>query len=160
MAGANPAEIRRIIACQKLAEFSAEFRASETVQSRSQYEAAATIAQTLPGLKYLEHEEFWVLPMDTKCKLLRPYKSSQGINRSCPVHPREVFAPAIEQRANVIMTVHNHPSGDLTPSSEDFDTWYRLGQSADIIGIPVLDNFVISRRGVYSAEAREIVLFF
>lgn len=159
-AGATSAEIKRIIAAQQLAQFSAEFSVSETTRSNGPHDAAQTIARILPRLRFLEHEEFWVVPLNCKNEVLRPYKTGQGSNRTCPVHPRETFAAAIEQRAESIITVHNHPTGDLTPSDQDENVWYRLGQSAEIIGIPLLDNFIISKRGVYSQKAPGIVLEF
>lgn len=159
-AGATAAEIKRIIAAQQLAQFADEFRVSETTRNNGPSAAAYTIARILPTLRYLEHEEFWVVPMDSRNQALRPYKCGQGTNRTCPAHPREVFSHAIEQRAESILTVHNHPSGDLTPSEADFNVWNRLAQAADVIGISNVDNFILSRRGVYSQKAPGIVLEF
>jgi DNA repair protein RadC len=60
------------------------------------------------------------------------------------VHPREVFRPAIADAANCILVVHNHPSGDPTPSDQDISVTERLESAAEIIGIPVIDHIVVA----------------
>lgn len=65
------------------------------------------------------------------------------INRSL-VHPREVFAPAIEKRAVGIIVAHNHPSGDLTPSEDDLNVTDTLIKAGKILGIRVLDHIIFS----------------
>jgi DNA repair protein RadC len=66
------------------------------------------------------------------------------------VHPREVFADPITDRACAIIVAHNHPSGKLEPSNEDLDITRRLRQSGEILGIPVLDHLVFSENGYFS----------
>lgn len=63
--------------------------------------------------------------------------------RNSLVHPREVFRPAISDAANCIIAVHNHPSGDPTPSDQDISVTERLESAAEIIGIPLIDHIVI-----------------
>jgi len=66
------------------------------------------------------------------------------------VHPREVFADPITDRACAVVVAHNHPSGNLEPSDEDVDITKRLRQSGDILGIPVLDHLIFSESGYFS----------
>ena len=66
-----------------------------------------------------------------------------GTLRNSLVHPREVFRPAIRDAANCILVVHNHPSGDPTPSDQDISVTERLEQTAEIVGIPVIDHIVV-----------------
>lgn len=71
------------------------------------------------------------------------------VNRS-QVHPREVFADAITDRASGIIVAHNHPSGDLTPSRADFEVTQRLKSAGEMLGIQLLDHLIFSTQGHYS----------
>lgn len=64
---------------------------------------------------------------------------------SAPVHPREVFNPAIRNSASAVIVAHNHPSGDATPSAQDIEVTKRLKDAADIIGIKLLDHVVVGK---------------
>jgi len=59
------------------------------------------------------------------------------------IHPREIFAAALRYTSNSLIVVHNHPSGDVTPSSEDIATTIRLKECGDILGISLLDHIII-----------------
>ena len=71
------------------------------------------------------------------------------VNRTV-VHPREVFADSITDRAAAIMLAHNHPSGSLEPSTEDQEVTTRMVRAGELIGIPVLDHVIFSESGYYS----------
>ncbi len=71
------------------------------------------------------------------------------INRTL-THPREVFYPAVKDSAATIIIAHNHPSGNLEPSIEDFEITRRLKQASAIMGIEILDHLIISESGYYS----------
>jgi len=73
-----------------------------------------------------------------------------GLLNQSPVHPREVFADVITDRAASVIFVHNHPSGALTPSHNDFKTHKQLSDAARILGINVLDHMIVSPKGYYS----------
>jgi len=62
---------------------------------------------------------------------------------SSPVHAREVFAPAVRERAAYVLLVHNHPSGDPTPSAADLDTTRALAKLGQVMGIPILDHVIL-----------------
>ena len=79
---------------------------------------------------------------------------SEGSLTAALVHPREVFAPAIRDGAAALILVHNHPSGDPTPSVEDAAITQRLRQVGDLVGIRVLDHVVIGR-GRFASMAEE-----
>ncbi len=96
--------------------------------------------------KYLEgadRENFVVLLLNTKNKVIGINTVSVGILNSSLVHPREVFKPAILASAAAIILGHNHPSGDLTPSKEDLETTRKLAEAGKILGIEVLDHIII-----------------
>lgn len=78
-----------------------------------------------------------------------------GLANICLVHPREVFADPITDRACSIIVAHNHPSGDLTPSAEDKKTTQRLKDASELLGIKFLDHIIFSKRGFYSFSSAE-----
>ena len=73
-----------------------------------------------------------------------------GILNRAIVHPREVFAPAIRANSAAVIIAHNHPSGNLDPSSEDNDVTKRLRDAGTLLGIDVLDHIIFSKSGYYS----------
>ncbi|WP_041354074.1 RadC family protein [Nitratiruptor sp. SB155-2] len=73
------------------------------------------------------------------------------------VHPREVFAPAIESRCASIIVAHNHPSNNLTPSREDILVTQKLKQSGKILGIELLDHIIFSKEGFVSLQEEGIL---
>lgn len=75
-----------------------------------------------------------------------------GLANLCQVHPREVFADPIMDRACAVIVAHNHPSGELTPSSEDYRVTDRLREAANILGIKLLDHIIFSQRGFFSIQ--------
>ncbi len=90
-----------------------------------------------------KRETFVALLLDAKHRLIRDVTISQGSLTQSIVHPREVFEPAIRDSAAAVIFVHNHPSGDTTPSKEDLEITRRLKQTGDVIGIRVLDHVVV-----------------
>jgi DNA repair protein RadC len=95
----------------------------------------------------LDHERFWVLNLDTRNRLKGyPHEISRGILDSSLVHPREVFKLAIQGGCAAIVLVHNHPSGDPTPSAEDIRLTRQLIQAGQVVGIKVLDHMILGRR--------------
>ncbi len=95
-------------------------------------------------------EEFHIVTLDTKHKPLRTHRITVGTLDASLVHPREVFRPAIRDSASAILLVHNHPSGDPTPSREDHAVTKRLTQSGELLGINVLDHIIVARDGTLS----------
>jgi DNA repair protein RadC len=98
-------------------------------------------------LRAIRHERFLVLLLDGRHRLLREVVVSQGTLTASLVHPREVFRPALREAAAAVVLVHNHPSGDPTPSTEDREITARLADAGELVGIPVLDHVVVAERG-------------
>ncbi|HOD31571.1 MAG TPA: DNA repair protein RadC [Smithella sp.] len=80
-----------------------------------------------------------------------------GLLNMSPVHPREVFADVIVDRAAAVIFVHNHPSGDLQPSDADMKMHEQLTEAGNILGLRVLDHIIISRRGYLSFQEVGII---
>jgi len=88
-------------------------------------------------------EHFMILHLDSKNRVIKDEIISVGILNASIVHPREVFKSAIKESANAIILVHNHPSGDPTPSCEDIKITDMIFKAGEIIGINVLDHVIV-----------------
>jgi DNA repair protein RadC len=107
-----------------------------------------------PRLEDLPVEEFHVAVLDSQHRLERDVTVTRGILNSSLVHPREVFREAIAERAAAVILVHNHPSGDPTPSPDDRVVTEQLAAAGRLLDIPVHDHVIIGRgRYVSFAEA-------
>jgi DNA repair protein RadC len=83
--------------------------------------------------------------LDAKNRKIKDVRVSEGSLTSSLVHPREVFNPVIRESAAAVVLVHNHPSGDPTPSQEDLHITRRLRDVGDIMGVRVLDHLIIGK---------------
>jgi len=107
-----------------------------------------------PQLEDLPVEEFHVAILDAQHRLERDVCVTRGILNSSLVHPREVFREAIAERAAAIILLHNHPSGDPTPSADDRSVTEQLVAAGRLLDIPVHDHVIIGRgRYLSFAEA-------
>ncbi|HEY3666054.1 MAG TPA: DNA repair protein RadC [Polyangiaceae bacterium] len=100
-----------------------------------------------PRLAALEHEEVWLLSLDGKYGLKSARRIAQGGLHGCALLTRDVLSPALRDGASAIVLVHNHPSGDPTPSSEDIAMTRAVRAAGELVGIPLLDHVVVSRGG-------------
>ena len=88
-------------------------------------------------------EYFLTLLLDGKNRIIRRVQISEGSLNQSIVHPREVFSPAVKESAAAVILVHNHPTGDPAPSSEDIAITRRLKEAGEIMGIRVLDHIIV-----------------
>jgi len=93
---------------------------------------------------------FYALLLDSKNRLITKVRISEGSLGASLVHPREAFRPAIREAAAAVLFLHNHPSGDPSPSSEDRKITARLHKAGELLGIPVLDHVVVGREAYFS----------
>ena len=101
-------------------------------------------------LRYKKKEIFRVVLLNTKNVIIGSKDISEGSINASIVHPREVFLEAIKKSANKMILMHNHPSGDPTPSSEDINITKRLISAGQIVGIEILDHVIIGDGSFYS----------
>lgn len=94
----------------------------------------------------IEVEKFWILCLNRKNHLIRRFEISSGTATSSLIHPREVFREAIRVAATAIIGVHNHPSGDPTPSRADLQATRQLRDAAKTIGIELLDHIIVGQK--------------
>jgi len=108
-------------------------------------------------LRGCDREHFWTLALNTKNRLLRVIEVSVGSLNASIVHPRELFKDAVRVSAASVVVVHNHPSGDPTPSAADIQLTRRLVKAGDVLGVEVLDHVVLGDGGTH-ASLRELGL--
>ena len=163
--GAQPEELMRLSgigqvkACTILAgiEYGRRLATSKARLSAS-INHPETIAKLFSErLKNEKKEIFMSALLNTKNQIFAEYRITEGILNASLVHPREVFNPAIRRNANAIICIHNHPSGDPSPSREDFEVTRRLVESGKLIGIPVLDHIIIGWDDYYSFKAHNMI---
>ena len=112
------------------------------------------VALYAPRLEDCPVEEFHVAILDAQHRLDRDVLITRGILNTSLVHPREVFREAIAERACAVILVHNHPSGDPTPSHEDTRVTAQLVAAGRLLDIPVHDHVIVGRgRYVSFAES-------
>lgn len=121
---------------------------------RSAEDAANLVMEEL---RYLKREHFVTLYLDTKHRLMAKEVSSIGSLDASIVHPREIFMPAVRRSASAILCMHNHPSGDPTPSKEDICVTQRLDEVGRILGIELLDHIIIGDGRFCSLKAKHLI---
>lgn len=101
-------------------------------------------------LRHETVETFWVVALDARLRVIGADCIARGTLTACLVHPREVFSFAITHKAAQLILVHNHPSGDPTPSEEDRVLTERLRSAGALLGITLIDHVVVAREGCRS----------
>jgi len=104
-----------------------------------------------------KQEHFLCVSLNGAHEVLGIRQVSSGLVNKTVVHPREVFADPITDRACAVIVAHNHPSGSLEPSKEDVDITQRLREVGDILGIPLLDHLVFSETGYFSFAEKGLI---
>jgi DNA repair protein RadC len=146
---ATPASYAQIMAGIELGRRIADAESNQT-------SVPVKITSTREAIRYCEsrfsrlsidgvQEEFHIVTLDTKHKPIRSHCITVGTLDASLVHPREVFRPAIRDAASAVLLVHNHPSGDPTPSREDRQVTDQLTEAGKLLGIHVLDHVIVAR---------------
>jgi DNA repair protein RadC len=158
LAEAVPAELGRTsgVGPAKAAAVAAVFElcrrlAAARVENGAAFRTSADVFNHFRGqLTALRKEIFSIVLLDAKHRKLRDVRVSEGSLTASIVHPREVFAPAIRDGAAAMILVHNHPSGDPAPSSEDVALTRRLREAGELLGIRVLDHVIVGAETHFS----------
>lgn len=146
--GVGPATAARVLAC---VEISRRASSRPPCQRPTISTPEDVVAVCGPQLRGLDREHFWTLALNTKNRLLRIVEVSVGSLNASIVHPRELFKEAVRLSAASIVVVHNHPSGDPTPSGADIQLTRRIVKAGDVLGIDVLDHVVIGDGGEHAS---------
>jgi DNA repair protein RadC len=145
--GVGPARAARIIAAVELGRRTLLRAIAERPQLSSPRELAAYL---LAQYGTAEVEQFGIVMLDTKHRIIRARIVSSGSLDSTIVHPREVFREAASAAAAAIVLFHNHPSGDPTPSPDDLELTMRMVHAGDIMGIDVVDHLILAEQSYVS----------
>lgn len=138
--GIGVAKALQIAACVELGRRIVRSPGEVKRQIRSADDAAEYV---MDRMRHLKKEHFFILHLDTKHRLIGEEVVSVGSLDASIVHPREIFRPAVKRSASAILCLHNHPSGDPTPSPEDKAVTARLCEVGRLLGIDVLDHIVV-----------------
>jgi DNA repair protein RadC len=152
LAARPPAELRRAggIGPVKSARLLAAFELAARLNQESRppvvriREPEDVVQLFATRLRDLQVEEFHLLALDSQSQVLRDLLITRGLLNSSLVHPREVFRAAIAEAAAGIIVVHNHPSGDPTPSAEDRAVTRQLVEAGRLLDLPVYDHVIVA----------------
>lgn len=146
IAGVGEARATRIVAAFELGRRALELAHHRDLVGRPD-DVYRLVAPRLAGLA---QEVFLVIGVDIRNGLLDVVECARGSVAAVEVHPREVFRPLVRMAAAGGVLVHNHPSGDPTPSDEDLELTSRLREVGRVLGIPIIDHVVIGDRAFRS----------
>ncbi|MFZ5631801.1 MAG: RadC family protein [Bacillota bacterium] len=138
--GIGPAKAAQLKAAFEMGRRVASISESDRPAVKGPEDAALMVMEEM---RHLDREHFCALLLNTKHQVVAKETISIGTLNSSLVHPRELFKTAIKRSASAIILVHNHPSGDPSPSREDREITQRLRDAGSIIGIEVLDHIII-----------------
>lgn len=120
-------------------------------------DSAEKMLRDLYGIEKLEQEWFFTVLLDARQRVLKILESSKGTLNEVSVHPRDIFRDAIRMNAHAILMAHNHPSGDSQPSDADLELTRRMVDAGRIVGIPVIDHLILTRRDSVSLASRGLI---
>jgi DNA repair protein RadC len=123
---------------------------SEVVKRHKITSSADAYDAIRPHLLDLSHEQFWILLLNRANEVIRPIQISAGGVSGTVADPKMIFKAAIEHLASSIILVHNHPSGNLTPSQADKELTKKVTESGRLLDTPVLDHLIFGDNGYYS----------
>jgi DNA repair protein RadC len=148
----GPGTVTRLLACFELNRQAAR----ERQDSRPVITGPDDVVDLLgPPMGGLLQEQFRILLLDTKHRVLKNVLVAQGGLNSAVIHPREVLRPAILASAAAMVLAHNHPSGDPEPSEEDLRLTVRFNDACRLMGIELLDHIVIGGGDYTSLKERD-----
>ena len=150
ISGVGLAKASQIVAA---IEFSKRLLVHDSVRIKSLDDVLGLVGE----LKEKKQEYFLTLTLDGAARLIQKRTVFIGTLNKSMVHPREVFADAISDRAAGLIFVHNHPSGNTDPSEEDFAITERLLEVAKIVGIDVFDHIIIGKDRHFSFQAEGLL---
>ena len=139
--GVGPAKAGRVVAALELGRRLGTEQRPLAVRIRSPEDVVRLVG---PRLRDLPVEEFRLLALDSQSRVLRDLLVTRGLLNSSLVHPREVFRAAIAEAAAGVVLVHNHPSGDPTPSPEDRAVTRQLVAAGELLDLPVYDHVIVA----------------
>jgi len=152
--GVGPAKAAQIKAALELGKRVATNAAGQRAVIKTPEDAAGLVMEEM---RHLDREHFRALLLNAKNQVIGQEVISIGTLNSSAVHPRELFKNAIKRSAAAIILIHNHPSGDPSPSREDIEVTRRLLEVGHLVGIEILDHLVIGDNQFNSLRAKGLL---
>ena len=149
--GVGPAKAAQVVAALELGRRTLAHAPSARIQLRTPRDAAAYL---LPAFGSRPVEQFGVVLLDTKHRVLRTTVVAVGTLNATVVQPRDVFREAMLGSAAAVVVFHNHPSGDPAPSPDDVALTRRLAAAGTLIGVEVIDHLILGDARYYSLKER------
>ena len=131
--------------------------ASQYINKTTPLSSSTLVADMFSFLHHETKEHFIALHLNSKNRLLCLEIVSTGSLNASIVHPREVYKAAIRESAAAILAMHNHPSGDPSPSKEDYEVTLRLKEVGDLVGISLLDHIILGERRYVSFREHRLI---
>lgn len=147
-----------VVTALKLAEASAQMLSQGKVMEKpvlSNWQALINYCTS--QIAYKKNEQFRVLFLDRQNRLIADEKMQEGTIDHTPVYPREIIKRALELGSSAIILVHNHPSGDPTPSREDIDMTKKIAEAGKQLGVMLHDHLIISKGGHSSFKTMDLI---
>ena len=129
----------------------------EKAKTLTQISSPKDVLTYFKDMEDLRQEEIRLIMLNTKNKIIAHKTISKGTVNASVVTPREIFFPAIKMMASSIILVHNHPSADVTPSSEDKNITEIVARSGNLINIKLLDHIIIGKNKIYSFKEAGLI---
>jgi DNA repair protein RadC len=142
-------------ACQIVACF--EFARRRLLKDRLCIQSAEDVLPLIAHIADKKQEHFLCVSLNGANEVVGNRLITVGLLTSTQVHPREVFADAVAERAAFTILAHNHPSGILSPTPDDLITTQQLVDAGKILGIPVLDHIIMSKKGYFSFKDNGLI---
>ena len=152
--GLGRVKIISILAALELGRRSLSKKNEPKIRFQSPHDVYEYYYPLIAGLKY---ELFKVAAVDGENGLIKDTTISKGILDASLVHPREVFKFAINENASGLFLIHNHPSGILKPSEDDFKITQRLYDVGELMGIRIIDHIIVTEKGLYSFSEHNLI---
>jgi DNA repair protein RadC len=148
--GVGPAKTAQILAAIELGRRLSRMMPKEKFVISSPQDVADQVQYQMARL---EQEELWVILLDSRNQYLRIDELYRGSLNASNVRPAEIFRSGIRQNAASLIVVHNHPSGDPSPSAEDVHLTKILIDAGKMLGMPILDHVVVGEKGFISIKS-------
>ena len=152
--GIGDAKACQIIACFELGRRLFQFTEVKKIKIQKAKDIATLF---IPEMENLEREHFKCVYLDSRKRILKHENLFIGSLNESLIHPREIFKFALEENAAAIILLHNHPSGDPTPSRFDITITRELIKAGETLGIPILDHIIIGGKNYISLREQELI---
>lgn len=148
--GMGPAKAGQILSAFELAR-------RHLLKATVKITASQDVLPLVADIADKQQEYFLCISLNGANEVIEKRVVTIGLLDKSPVHPREVFADAIADRAAAVIFAHNHPSGEVQPSNSDLKIHEQLVEAGKILGIKVLDHIIISKKGYYSFQEAGLI---